>query len=56
MGITKRLMPLLACVLLALSQAAIGRTPADYTFLDGTGREITLGSLRGRPVRLVAIP
>lgn len=35
---------------LSLSQAAIGRTPDDYTFLDGTGREITLGSLRGRPV------
>ena len=35
---------------LTQSQAAIGRIPDDYTFLDGNGREITLGSLRGRPV------
>jgi protein SCO1/2 len=37
-------------VALELSQAAIGETPGDYTFLDGKGQEITLGALRGRPV------
>ena len=35
---------------LELSQAAIGRVVGDYTLLDGNGREITLGSLRGKPV------
>jgi len=35
---------------LALSQAAIGRTVGDFTFLDGKGQEIALGALRGKPV------
>ena len=35
---------------LALSQAAIGRGVGDYTFLDGNGKQVTLESLRGKPV------
>ena len=35
---------------LALSQAAIGQHVGDYTFLDGKGKQITLESLRGKPV------
>ena len=35
---------------LALSQAAIGQTIGNYTLLDGNGKQITLESLRGRPV------
>lgn len=35
---------------LALSQAAIGQQVADYTFLDGNGKQVTLESLRGKPV------
>lgn len=35
---------------LALSQAAIGRTVNDYTFLDGKGQQVALSALRGRPV------
>ena len=35
---------------LALSQAAIGQGVGDYTFLDGKGKQVTLESLRGKPV------
>ncbi len=35
---------------LALSQAAIGHGVGDYTFLDGHGKQVTLESLRGKPV------
>jgi protein SCO1/2 len=35
---------------LALSQAAIGGDVGDYTFLDGKGKQVTLESLRGKPV------
>jgi protein SCO1/2 len=35
---------------LALSQAAIGHEVGEYTFLDGNGKQVTLGSLRGKPV------
>ena len=35
---------------LALSQAAIGQGVGDYTFLDGTGKQVKLESLRGKPV------
>jgi protein SCO1/2 len=35
---------------LALSQAAIGQHVGDYSFLDGKGKQITLESLRGKPV------
>jgi protein SCO1/2 len=35
---------------LAKSQAAIGRAVANYPFLDGGGRRITLQDLRGKPV------
>ena len=35
---------------LSLSQAAIGRSVNDHSFLDGEGREIALSALRGRPV------
>jgi protein SCO1/2 len=35
---------------LALSQAAIGHGIDDYTFLDGNGKQVTLESLRGKPV------
>jgi protein SCO1/2 len=35
---------------LARSQAAMGRQVGDYEFLDGEGRRVTLGALRGKPV------
>ena len=35
---------------LAQSQAAIGGNVGDYTFLDGHGKQVTLESLRGKPV------
>lgn len=35
---------------LALSQAAIGHSVGNYTFLDGNGKQLTLESLRGKPV------
>ena len=35
---------------LAQSQAAIGQHVGDYTFLDGKGKQVTLESLRGKPV------
>ena len=35
---------------LALSQAAIGQDVGDYTFLNGKGKQLTLKSLRGKPV------
>ena len=35
---------------LVLSQAAIGHSVGDYTFLDGHGKQVTLESLRGKPV------
>ena len=35
---------------LALSQAAIGHTVGAYTFLDGNGNQVSLESLRGKPV------
>ena len=35
---------------LALSQAVIGQGTGDYTFLDGNGKQVTLQSLRGKPV------
>ena len=35
---------------LALSQAAIGQAVGDYVFLDGSGKRIALGSMRGKPV------
>jgi protein SCO1/2 len=35
---------------LALSQAAIGQAVGNYTLLDGNGQQITLESLRGKPV------
>jgi protein SCO1/2 len=35
---------------LALSQAVIGQGVGDYTFLDGKGKQVTLESLRGKPV------
>lgn len=35
---------------LAKSQAALGRTVGDHAFLDGSGKRITLESLRGKPV------
>ena len=35
---------------LARSQAAMGNRVGDYEFLDGTGRRVTLGALRGKPV------
>jgi len=35
---------------LALSQAAIGHTVGNYTFLDGNGKQLSLESLRGKPV------
>ncbi len=40
---------------LALSQAAIGQDVGDYTFLDGKGKQVTLESLRGKPVVLSLI-
>jgi protein SCO1 len=35
---------------LARSQAAMGNRVGDYAFLDGEGRRVTLGALRGKPV------
>ena len=35
---------------LALSQAAMGQTVGDYDFLDGNGKQITLESMRGKPL------
>ena len=35
---------------LALSQAAIGGDVGDHTFLDGHGKQVSLESLRGKPV------
>jgi protein SCO1/2 len=35
---------------LAKSQAAMGRQVGDYEFLDGEGRRVPLGALRGKPV------
>jgi protein SCO1/2 len=35
---------------LALSQAAIGQGVGNYTFLDGNGKQVSLESLRGKPV------
>ena len=35
---------------LARSQAAMGNRVGDYEFLDGEGRRVTLGALRGKPV------
>ena len=35
---------------LARSQAVLGHSVGDYTFLDGNGNSVTLGSLRGKPV------
>jgi protein SCO1/2 len=35
---------------LALSQAALGQVVGDYTFLDGSGKQVSLESLRGNPV------
>ena len=35
---------------LALSQQAIGRSVGDHNFLDGSGKQIALSSLRGKPV------
>ena len=40
---------------LALSQKAIGQSIGDYTFLDGDARQITLHSLRGKPVLISLI-
>ena len=40
---------------LALSQAAIGQTIGDYDFLDGSGKRVTLDSMRGKPVLLSLI-
>jgi protein SCO1 len=35
---------------LARSQSAMGHVVGDYEFLDGEGRRVTLGALRGKPV------
>jgi protein SCO1/2 len=35
---------------LARSQAVLGHPVGDYTFLDGSGNSVSLGSLRGKPV------
>jgi len=35
---------------LARSQAAMGRQVGDYEFVDGEGRRVSLGALRGKPV------
>jgi protein SCO1/2 len=40
---------------LALSQAAMGQTVGDYDFLDGSGKQITLESMRGKPVLISLI-
>jgi protein SCO1/2 len=40
---------------LALSQAAMGQTVGDYDFLDGNGKQITLESMRGKPLLISLI-
>lgn len=35
---------------LRISQAAIGTTPADYTFVDRQGRKVRLSDYRGKPL------
>ena len=40
---------------LALSQAAMGQTVGDYEFLDGSGKQITLESMRGKPLLISLI-
>ena len=40
---------------LALSQAAMGQTVGDYVFLDGSGKQIALDSMRGKPVLISLI-
>jgi protein SCO1/2 len=40
---------------LALSQAAMGQTVGDYVFLDGSGKQIALESMRGKPVLISLI-
>jgi protein SCO1/2 len=35
---------------LAQSQAAVGQTVGDYIFLDGSGKQVALESLRGKPL------
>lgn len=40
---------------LALSQAAMGQTVGDYDFLDGSGKQITLESMRGKPLLISLI-
>jgi protein SCO1/2 len=35
---------------LARSQAVLGHTVGDYTFLDGNGNSVSLAALRGKPV------
>jgi protein SCO1/2 len=37
-------------IALERSQAAIGETVSDYSFLDGSGNNVSLGALRGKPV------
>jgi protein SCO1/2 len=45
-----RAAPLDADTALAASRAAIGSTPADFTFTDTDGRRVTLATFRGRPL------
>lgn len=40
---------------LARSQAVLGHGTGDYTFLDGNGNSVSLGSLRGKPVLISLI-
>ena len=40
---------------LAQSQAAIGEVVGDYDFLDGSGKQITLESMRGKPLLISLI-
>jgi protein SCO1/2 len=40
---------------LALSQAAMGQTVGDYVFLDGSGKQIALESMRGKPLLISLI-
>ena len=40
---------------LALSQAAMGQTVGDYVFLDGSGKQIALDSMRGKPLLISLI-
>ena len=40
---------------LALSQAAMGQTLGDYVFLDGSGKQIALESMRGKPLLISLI-